>query len=144
MEGTRLSEAEAAAKSFVENLGSSDKAALISLRGASRWTRASPRTKKRCGRPLMGLTAGGRSAFYRAVAEGIARADAQASRTAIIALVGGRDNESSVAPQEVVEQAQREDQPVFAIGLGDSFDEDEVQSLDRQLAWRPGRPRRTF
>ena len=33
MEGTRLSEAKAAAKSFVENLGSSDKAALISFAG---------------------------------------------------------------------------------------------------------------
>jgi len=84
----------------------------------------------------MGLTAGGRSAFYGAVAEGIARADAQAPRIAIIALVDGRDNESSVAPQEVVEQAQREDQPVFAIGLGDSFDEDEVQSLARETGGR--------
>jgi len=136
MAGDALEGAQAAARSLVDSLGAEDEAAVVSF--AADVSVDQPLTGDRSAlrSAIDGLTAEGRTAFFDGVAEALRQIPSQPGRTAILALVDGPDNESSNTLADVIALAQETAQPVFTVGLGDSFDAEAVQTLAEETGGR--------
>lgn len=132
MEGTPITQAQIAARTFVENLADVDEAAVISF--SEDVTVESPLTSDRTEtlQELGSLTAVGNTALYSGVVEAVEQAqEADLPRKAVILLSDGEDfgGVSEAGRQEALDIASAARVPIYAIGLGLGIDQPFLEAL---------------
>jgi VWFA-related protein len=125
----RMKETQAAAKSFLDTLGSNDSAQVVSFaREVKRLTTMS--TNRQAAREAIGSTvARGDTALYDALYESIQLVKDRTGRKAIVLLSDGVDDDGTGKPlskrtvQEVVSLARTVNVPIYVLGLGTEIGE---------------------
>ncbi|MBD3340095.1 MAG: VWA domain-containing protein [Candidatus Lokiarchaeota archaeon] len=117
MGGTPLSDAKTAAIDFINQMNTSDRAAIISFSDNTLVDQGFTSNKSLLISAINGLSSGGGTALYDAIIESINQTTAQTGRKAIICLTDGSDNNSSATLQDCIDTALRASTPVFTIGL---------------------------
>lgn len=136
MEGTRLSEAKAAAQLLLEELGPRDRVGLIAFDSRSSVVESFTTDRGRLASAIEGLQAGQATAMYDAVALAVESFGGRGSGDrAIVLLSDGGDTESGHALGDVVAKLERGSAPVYAVALGD--DESGISAL-RAIARESG------
>lgn len=77
------------------------------------------------------MVAGGSTALYDGMMEGIAQIATEGSLRVLIVLTDGMDNASRSLPKDVIARAQKEDIPIYIIGLG-MVNSDSLRYIARQ------------
>jgi VWFA-related protein len=125
----RMKETQAAAKSFLDTLGSNDSAQVVSFaREVKRLTTMS--TNRQAAREAIGsIMARGDTALYDALYESIQLVKDRTGRKAIVLLSDGVDDDGTGKPlskrtvKEVIGLARAVNVPIYVLGLGTDIDE---------------------
>jgi len=142
MQGQPLADAQAASRALVEQLGEEDEIAFVAfahqvdLDGLDTSREHTPTTNRREIVALIdGLQAEGGTPLYDALYKGVRWAEeATLSHRAVILLTDGVDEDpgSAVASQETpIQEATRNNVPVFTIGLGNQIDRGYLERVAR-------------
>lgn len=118
LDNNRLTSAQLAATTFVNQLGGSDKAALISFSSSSRVDVSFTSDKLTINNAIRALRAEGGTAIYNACRDAINHSNSQTGRKAIVLLSDGEDTASTISQNDVITDAVRYNVPIFSIGLG--------------------------
>ena len=125
-----LDDAKTAAITFVNQMGSNDKAAVISFSSDVRVDQPFTSDKSLLINAINSLTSGGFTAMYDAVIKAVNQTNTQTGRKAIILMTDGADNASSSSLQDAINTAVQSNIPVFTIGLGLTAEQDLQQIAD--------------
>jgi tight adherence protein C len=126
----KLTQAQAAAKQFAQQMRPRDRIALLSF--ADDVNVPQPLTPDRAllARAIDKLAAGGNTRLYDGVAQGVTQLSlAPEGARALVVLTDGLDTASQRTLQDDVAQAVRTAVPVYAIGLGSDADTEVLQQL---------------
>jgi len=130
----KLRDARNAAKKFLDRLSSSDEAALISFNDRVSFDHAWTSNLVLVKNEIDNLRAGGGTAVWDAVAQGVVWTRNRLKKKVIILLTDGKDNNSSTTLQQAVDAAKAAGIIVFTIGLGNAAEipESELRYLASQ------------
>ena len=131
MDGVPISDAKQAAKSFVDNMGASDKAAVVSFNASVTTDQDFATDKTAIKSAIDRLNADGGTAIYDALYQTAPFVASQAGRKAIVLLSDGSDQDSRHSITEAISQANASSIPVYAIGLGLAAGSSEERALQR-------------
>jgi len=112
-----INDAQTAAISFVNNLKTQDKAALIRFTEFVTIVQPFTDNKDALIRAISDLYGNGNTAFYDAVFKGVAMSSTQPGIKAIIALTDGMDNSSAKTAKEIIDYAKSVSVPIYIVGL---------------------------
>jgi VWFA-related protein len=132
MSGNPIEAAKQAAISFVNNLKTEDKAALIRFRETVHIVQHFTDDKNALVGAIKTLYADGYTALYDALYKGVAMASTQPGIKALVALTDGQDNRSIKTAKEVIDYAKSVKVPVYIIGLGDDINEDVLRLIAKE------------
>ena len=128
MDNGKIGGAESAASNFVSNLQSGDEAAVISFaddyRVDQRWT-----GDKAALNDSIDFVADGNTELYGAATAAVEEASPRSGRSAVILLTDGEPNSDSGTQSAAINTAQRQNVPVYTIGLGDDVRETELREV---------------
>jgi tight adherence protein C len=115
----KIAQAEAAAKSFVSQIRTRDRAVLVTFNDQVLVPQPLTSDRRAIGRAIDGLQVGGNTRLYDALAQSVSQlATAPAGSHAVVVLTDGADTGSDWTLNDAVAQAVRDGVPVYAIGLG--------------------------
>lgn len=137
MDGQPIQDAKTAAKTFVNQMGTNDKAAIISFSTSVSVNQSFTSNKNLLINAINSIYSDGYTAIYDACIEAVNQIHSQSGRKAIILMTDGGDNSSSSSIQEAINSAMQGNVPVFTIGLGLSQGSSEEQQL-QQIANNTG------
>lgn len=121
MSGESLKAAKDAATGFVGRMGPSDLCAVLSFASSSGGRATFSADNSLAARQIASLRAGGWTALYDAVFQGVQRLKTVAAeRKAIVALSDGRDNRSSHSLVQAIASAKANGIEVYTIGTGEA------------------------
>jgi len=134
----RMQETQAAAKSFLDTLGSNDSAQAVSFaRETKQLTTMS--TNHQAAREAIGSTvARGDTALYDALYESVQLVKDRSGRKAIVLLSDGVDDDGTGKPlskrtvEEVIDLARMVNVPIYVLGLGTEIDEAMLTAVARE------------
>ncbi|HET8943768.1 MAG TPA: VWA domain-containing protein, partial [Dehalococcoidia bacterium] len=131
MAGAPLTNAAAAGRALVSQLGPSDQAAVIAFSNAPAVVQPFTGDKAALTAAIDGLVAGGNTSLYAAVQESVRLADTgPLPRRAIVLLSDGQDfGALSVDPQAALASVQAGSAVFMSIGLGDGIDQEYLAAL---------------
>jgi len=118
MGGTPMAKAREAAKDMVGLLGPEDMAAVLSFASSVSVDQELTGDKQALKDAISVLSAGGMTAFYRAIEDSINLIDGKPGVPAVLAFTDGRNNRSPNSPDGAIALAQEKGIPVYTIGLG--------------------------
>lgn len=138
MRGQAIADAKEAAKEFVSNFSTADRAALVSFSYSS-----SVRVDQEfvytddAGKALLQdaidrLGASGSTALYDATIRGVELSAAELGGKNVIAFTDGRENDSHNSINDVINTALASGVAVYTIGIGDSVAENELHTIANQ------------
>ncbi|MEF8865162.1 MAG: VWA domain-containing protein [Salinibacter sp.] len=136
MRGGALADAKEAAKTFVDQLKVGDQASVISFSNGVRIDEPFTSDVGALKAAIDGLSAGGGTALYDGMIQGIEEIELEANSPAVLALTDGQENESSNSKQDVIDLANQAGVPVYTIGLGGSVNTDDLQDIADQTGGR--------
>ncbi len=128
MENRPILDAKAAANTFVQGLGPTDKAAIISF--AEKATLVQPFTERKdeLGRAIASLNAVGDTALYDAVVLS-SRTFGKSGRRILVLLTDGEDTISKARLVDALSAMQAIQVPVFTVGVGPKVDRQTLDAL---------------
>ena len=129
MGGNKISDAKTAAITFVNQMSSNDKAAIISFSTDVTVDQTFTNDKSSLINAINNINTGGSTSVYDAVIESVNQVATQSGRKAIILLTDGLDNNSSNTIDDAVNIANQVNVPIFSIGLGISSGSQGEQNL---------------
>jgi Ca-activated chloride channel homolog len=125
-----LPDLRAAAKTFLAALGPQDHVTLLTFNDRITTAAARPAGADARTRALDGMHAGGSTALYDAIAQGLRLLDRQSGRRALVVFSDGEDQASRASLDQVRGALGESDATLFAVGLGRGT---EVKALQRTL-----------
>ncbi|MCL4547533.1 MAG: VWA domain-containing protein [Bacteroidetes bacterium] len=137
MAGASLSDAKTAANTFVDNLQTNDKGAIISFNTSVTVDQGFTSDKTLLKNAVNGILAGGNTAIYDAIYQAVDLTKVQTGRKAIILMTDGGDNSSSHSMTDAINYAVQNSLPVYTIGLGLTAGSTSEQNL-QQIATQTG------
>lgn len=132
MRGTPLSDAQNAAKKFLDRLSASDEAGLVSFGGSVSYDQSWTMNKNTVKTAIDMLTANGGTPLWRAVQQASQLTRARLNKKVLIVLTDGENNDNSVSLQNAINQARSDSVIVFTIGLGNSVNITDLRQLATQ------------
>ncbi|MEW5843478.1 MAG: VWA domain-containing protein, partial [Bacteroidota bacterium] len=137
MSGTPLTDAKTAANSFVDNMQSNDKGAVISFDNTITVNQGFTNDKTILKTAINNIQAGNTTAIYDAIYQAVDLTKVQTGRKAIILMTDGGDNASSHSITDAINYAIQNSLPVYTIGLGLTAGSTAEQNL-QQIATQTG------
>lgn len=130
----KLRDAQNAAKKFLDRLSNKDEAALVSFNNRVSFDQGWTSNIQLVKNEIDNLSAGGGTAIWDAVTQGVVWTRDRQKKKVIILLTDGKDNSSSTTLQQAVSAAKASDIIVFTIGLGNAAEipESELRYLASQ------------
>jgi tight adherence protein C len=126
----KLVQAQAAAKEFVGQVRPRDRAVVLAFNDQVSLAQPLTNDRRLLGRAIDGLSAGGNTRIYDALAQSVSQlAAAPAGSRAVVLLTDGADNNSAWTLNDATAQAVRDGIPVYTIGLGPDVDSAVLQRL---------------
>jgi VWFA-related protein len=135
MSGTPLADAISAANSFVNNMQTSDKGAVIAFDDIVTVTQAFTSDKTALKTAINSIVYGNNTAIYDAMYKAVDITKVQTGRKAVVLMTDGTDNSSSHTMTDAINYAISNSIPVYTIGLGisaGSTSETSLQSIATQ------------
>ncbi|MGI9148099.1 MAG: VWA domain-containing protein [Chloroflexota bacterium] len=127
---SKIDNARNAAATFIDALGSADRATIVSFADQVALVQDYSKDKAALKAAIAGLTAGGNTLLYDAVAQTGHRQAAQVERRrALILLTDGEDTRSAASLEASIAAATSAASPVYAIGLGSDVNKDVLRQL---------------
>ena len=137
MGGQSISDAQSAANSFVNNMQTNDKGAILSFNTSVTVDQTFTTDKNALKTAINAIVAGGNTAIYDAVYQAVDLTKVQTGRKAIILMTDGGDNSSTHSITDAINYAIQNSLPIYTIGLGLSAGSTEEQHL-QQIASQTG------
>ncbi|MHB1005485.1 MAG: VWA domain-containing protein [Chloroflexota bacterium] len=130
MAGRAMEDAKAAATTFVQGLGASDRAAVVAIADKASVVQPFTSKKDELTRAIAGLRAAGDTALYDALSLSaqIVSQEKQGRRIVVL-LTDGEDTVSKVKMEEALVSLQSVGTPVFTVGLGSQVNRNNLASL---------------
>lgn len=130
MRGEPLEQAQAAAKTFLAEIGGNDQAALVTFATDVEQSSEFTSDTQVLNRAIDGTSAEGWTVLNEAVYEAATLAGTlPPGRKAVVVLTDGVDTESALLLDDAVKQAQQQNVPVYTIGMGTEAQADPLQRL---------------
>jgi VWFA-related protein len=122
-EGGAIDQAKAAAHTFIDQLASQDRIAIVAFGTTVQIALPFTQDRAAANAAIDGLVADGSTALFQGTVDSIRlAASGENGRRAVVLLSDGRDFGSSIPLEEAIATGQTGSVPVFAIGLGQDLD----------------------
>ena len=128
-ERSKIADAKDAAERFVYQLDDGDEAQVIAFDDTVEYERRWTDESRAVTAAIDGIETDGRTALWRATAEGVDQSESRVGRSAVVVLTDGKNNEPPRDVDAAIDEAQAAGVPVYTIGLGESVDEDNLRRL---------------
>lgn len=128
MAGSKLADAKAAAKDFVDQFNADDEGQIIAFNSSvgfkERWTKQVGELKS----AIDDLSASGGTKLWGATQTGVGEAEPRVGRSAVVVLTDGKDRTLATV-DDAIGAAQSANVPVYTIGLGSDVNGTDLQRL---------------
>ncbi|WP_195837564.1 VWA domain-containing protein [Halorhabdus sp. CBA1104] len=128
MAGTKISDARAAAKDFVQQFQVEDEGQIIAFHDTIEFKERWSKDESELTGAIDTISAGGGTNLWGATKRGVEQAAPRVGRSAVVVLTDGKNTKSTTL-NEAITAAQESNVPVYTIGLGSDADESDLQTL---------------
>ena len=129
MSGSEIADAKTAANTFVDNMATLDRAAIISFSSSVTINQVFTSDKTALHNAVNSLSASGGTAVYDAIYKAIEELTNEIGVKAVIIFTDGQSNSDSHSVQEAIDLAKDKGIPVYTIGLGAGVNESILQTI---------------
>jgi len=129
MSGSEIADAKTAANTFVDNMATLDRAAIISFNSSVTVNQAFTSDKTALHNAVNSLSAGGGTAVYDAIYRAVEELTGEVGVKAVIIFTDGRSGTYIHTAQEAIDFAKSRGIPVYTVGLGSSVNESILQTI---------------